>query len=151
MRVYENNLNKVCLLLFHPLIQCTKIHVQWYINRVHLYSVDICVFRLGILGIWIYYILISCRRLVNLSRRVQHFKTCMIDNRPTLLYHLHMVNRWEKLTPLWCFCLYLRYGAGTQPWGNPTSTNAFEPQRHDDGYIEVIGLSTASLVSKHNY
>ena len=54
-----------------------------------------------------------------------------------------------KLMTLWCFCLYLRYGAGTQPWGNPTSTNAFEPQRHDDGYIEVIGLSTASLVSKH--
>jgi len=41
-----------------------------------------------------------------------------------------------------------RYAAGTTPWGNPGSHMAnFEPQRHDDGYLEVIGFTTASLVS----
>jgi hypothetical protein len=40
-----------------------------------------------------------------------------------------------------------KYGAGTVPWGNPSSsTSGFEPQRHDDGYIEIIGFTAASLV-----
>lgn len=33
------------------------------------------------------------------------------------------------------------------PWGNPGDHRDFEPQRHDDGYIEVIGFTMASLVS----
>lgn len=33
------------------------------------------------------------------------------------------------------------------PWGNPGDHHDFEPQRHDDGYIEVIGFTMASLVS----
>jgi diacylglycerol kinase (ATP) len=41
-----------------------------------------------------------------------------------------------------------RYAAGTTPWGNPSlSATNFEPQRHDDGYLEVIGFTAASLVS----
>lgn len=40
-----------------------------------------------------------------------------------------------------------RYCAGTMPWGNPGDHRDFEPQRHDDGYIEVIGFTMASLVS----
>lgn len=40
-----------------------------------------------------------------------------------------------------------RYCAGTMPWGNPGDHREFEPQRHDDGYIEVIGFTMASLVS----
>jgi len=40
-----------------------------------------------------------------------------------------------------------RYCAGTMPWGNPGDHHDFEPQRHDDGYIEVIGFTMASLVS----
>ncbi|XP_060694730.1 diacylglycerol kinase zeta isoform X2 [Hemiscyllium ocellatum] len=40
-----------------------------------------------------------------------------------------------------------RYCAGTVPWGNPSEHHDFEPQRHDDGYIEVIGFTMASLAA----
>uniref|UniRef100_H3AUT4 Diacylglycerol kinase n=1 Tax=Latimeria chalumnae TaxID=7897 RepID=H3AUT4_LATCH len=40
-----------------------------------------------------------------------------------------------------------RYCAGTMPWGNPGEHRDFEPQRHDDGYIEVIGFTMASLAA----
>lgn len=40
-----------------------------------------------------------------------------------------------------------RYCAGTMPWGNTGDHRDFEPQRHDDGCIEVIGFTMASLVS----
>ncbi|XP_053321248.1 diacylglycerol kinase iota isoform X4 [Spea bombifrons] len=40
-----------------------------------------------------------------------------------------------------------RYCAGTIPWGNPSDHRDFEPQRHDDGYIEVIGFTMASLAA----
>ncbi|XP_071414559.1 diacylglycerol kinase zeta isoform X3 [Pithys albifrons albifrons] len=39
-----------------------------------------------------------------------------------------------------------RYCAGTMPWGNPGEHHDFEPQRHDDGCIEVIGFTMTSLV-----
>jgi len=32
------------------------------------------------------------------------------------------------------------------PWGNTGDHRDFEPQRHDDGCIEVIGFTMASLV-----
>ncbi|KAI4880353.1 hypothetical protein NFI96_021117 [Prochilodus magdalenae] len=38
-----------------------------------------------------------------------------------------------------------RYCAGTTPWGNPSDD--FEPQRHDDGCIEVIGFTMTSLAT----
>ncbi|XP_076862285.1 diacylglycerol kinase zeta isoform X3 [Brachyhypopomus gauderio] len=38
-----------------------------------------------------------------------------------------------------------RYCAGTMPWGNPSEH--FEPQRHDDGCIEVIGFTMTSLAT----
>lgn len=41
---------------------------------------------------------------------------------------------------------FYRYCAGTMPWGNPGDHREFEPQRHDDGFIEVIGFTMASLV-----
>ncbi|EAW83873.1 diacylglycerol kinase, iota, isoform CRA_a, partial [Homo sapiens] len=41
-----------------------------------------------------------------------------------------------------------RYCAGTMPWGNPGDHHDFEPQRHDDGYIEVIGFTMASLLKQ---
>lgn len=41
-----------------------------------------------------------------------------------------------------------RYCAGTMPWGHPGEHHDFEPQRHDDGYLEVIGFTMTSLVSK---
>lgn len=37
------------------------------------------------------------------------------------------------------------------PWGNPGDHRDFEPQRHDDGYIEVIGFTMASLVRKVDF
>ena len=40
-----------------------------------------------------------------------------------------------------------RYCAGTMPWGHPGEHHDFEPQRHDDGYLEVIGFTMTSLVS----
>ncbi|KAJ7406093.1 Diacylglycerol kinase zeta [Pitangus sulphuratus] len=42
-----------------------------------------------------------------------------------------------------------RYCAGTMPWGNPGEHHDFEPQRHDDGCIEVIGFTMTSLVGGH--
>ncbi|KAG2469007.1 DGKZ kinase, partial [Polypterus senegalus] len=36
---------------------------------------------------------------------------------------------------------------GTMPWGNTGDHRDFEPQRHDDGCIEVIGFTMASLVA----
>lgn len=41
----------------------------------------------------------------------------------------------------------IRYCAGTMPWGHPGEHHDFEPQRHDDGYLEVIGFTMTSLVS----
>lgn len=41
-----------------------------------------------------------------------------------------------------------RYCAGTMPWGNPGEHHDFEPQRHDDGCLEVIGFTMTSLVSQ---
>ncbi|KAG2463235.1 DGKZ kinase, partial [Polypterus senegalus] len=40
-----------------------------------------------------------------------------------------------------------RYCAGTMPWGNPSEHHDFEPQRHDDGCIEVIGFTKTSLAT----
>lgn len=35
------------------------------------------------------------------------------------------------------------------PWGNTGDHRDFEPQRHDDGCIEVIGFTMASLVRRN--
>uniref|UniRef100_W5LCM7 Diacylglycerol kinase n=1 Tax=Astyanax mexicanus TaxID=7994 RepID=W5LCM7_ASTMX len=43
--------------------------------------------------------------------------------------------------------LNIPYCAGTMPWGNTGDHRDFEPQRHDDGYIEVIGFTMASLAA----
>ncbi|XP_056137574.1 diacylglycerol kinase zeta-like [Lampris incognitus] len=40
-----------------------------------------------------------------------------------------------------------RYCAGTTPWGHPSEHHDFEPQRHDDGCIEVIGFTMTSLAT----
>ncbi|XP_028287158.1 diacylglycerol kinase zeta isoform X2 [Parambassis ranga] len=40
-----------------------------------------------------------------------------------------------------------RYCAGTVPWGHPSDHQDFEPQRHDDGCIEVIGFTMTSLAT----
>ncbi|AWP09050.1 putative diacylglycerol kinase zeta-like [Scophthalmus maximus] len=40
-----------------------------------------------------------------------------------------------------------RYCAGTMPWGHPSEHQDFEPQRLDDGCIEVIGFTMTSLAT----
>uniref|UniRef100_A0AAY4EJP4 Diacylglycerol kinase n=1 Tax=Denticeps clupeoides TaxID=299321 RepID=A0AAY4EJP4_9TELE len=40
-----------------------------------------------------------------------------------------------------------RYCAGTTPWGNTTEHRDFDPQRHDDGFLEVIGFTMTSLAT----
>lgn len=47
------------------------------------------------------------------------------------------------------FYFHYRYASGTTPWGNPNAIG-FEPQRHDDGHLEVIGFTYSSLVSNFN-
>ncbi|VDQ02277.1 unnamed protein product [Trichobilharzia regenti] len=68
--------------------------------------------------------------------------------------HITLMCDDEDLTPLirslkpHCI-LFLnipRYGSGTLPWGNPAAE--FQPQRIDDGYIEVIGLTSTTLTNK---
>ncbi|KAL5010955.1 hypothetical protein ScPMuIL_013260 [Solemya velum] len=39
-----------------------------------------------------------------------------------------------------------RYASGTTPWGNPSAIG-FEPQRHDDRYLEVLGFTYSSLAA----
>lgn len=52
----------------------------------------------------------------------------------------------DDLSKCVCVCVY-RYCAGTVPWGHPSEHYDFEPQRLDDGFIEVIGFTMTSLVS----
>ncbi|KAL1764670.1 diacylglycerol kinase zeta isoform X1 [Sigmodon hispidus] len=40
-----------------------------------------------------------------------------------------------------------RYCAGTMPWDHPGEHHDFEPQRHDDSYLEVIGFTMTSLAA----
>ncbi|KAK6319761.1 hypothetical protein J4Q44_G00088680 [Coregonus suidteri] len=42
-------------------------------------------------------------------------------------------------------CSMQGYCAGTKPWGHHSEHLDFEPQRHDDGCIEVIGFTMTSL------
>ncbi|CAH1798907.1 unnamed protein product, partial [Owenia fusiformis] len=54
----------------------------------------------------------------------------------------------SKIKDLRIHCLVFlnipKYASGTTPWG---STASFEPQRHDDGYLEVLGFTAASLAA----
>lgn len=56
----------------------------------------------------------------------------------------------SKVQELKLHCLLFlnipRYASGTTPWGNPNAIG-FEPQRHDDGHIEVIGFTYSSLAT----
>ncbi|NXE25010.1 DGKZ kinase, partial [Ardeotis kori] len=53
---------------------------------------------------------------------------------------------WRGLS-MHCLLSLHRYCAGTMPWGNPGEHHDFEPQRHDDGCIEVIGFTMTSLAA----
>lgn len=57
----------------------------------------------------------------------------------------------EKLQETKPLCLLFvnisSYSAGTSPWGHPGKDSEFQPQRQDDGYLEVIGLTTGTLAT----
>ena len=55
------------------------------------------------------------------------------------------LSRLKQQTNFFCI-FFFRYASGTVPWGNPNASG-FEPQKHDDGYLEVIGFTYSSLVS----
>ncbi|ELT95564.1 hypothetical protein CAPTEDRAFT_165134 [Capitella teleta] len=70
--------------------------------------------------------------------------------------HIHVecdgVDVTPKIRELKLHCLLFlniqKYAAGTAPWGSPSlSATNFEPQRHDDGYLEVIGFTAAGLAA----
>lgn len=56
----------------------------------------------------------------------------------------------SKVQELKIICLLFlnipRYSSGTTPWGNPNAIG-FDPQRHDDGQMEVIGFTYSSLAT----
>ncbi|XP_012941356.1 diacylglycerol kinase zeta [Aplysia californica] len=57
-----------------------------------------------------------------------------------------------KIQDMKLHCLLIlnipRYASGTLPWGNPNAVG-FEPQTHDDGYLEIIGFTYSSLATLH--
>lgn len=64
------------------------------------------------------------------------------------------VDMGPKIRELKLHCLLFlnipKYSSGTSPWGS--TNNSFAPPQHDDGMLEVIGLTTAQLVStSHAY
>ncbi|XP_066930734.1 diacylglycerol kinase zeta-like isoform X2 [Clytia hemisphaerica] len=56
----------------------------------------------------------------------------------------------EKIKDLKPLCLIFlnisSYSAGTSPWGNPSSDH-YLPQSCDDGYLEIIGLTSRAMVT----
>ncbi|XP_059141067.1 diacylglycerol kinase zeta-like [Physella acuta] len=56
----------------------------------------------------------------------------------------------QKIQDMKLHCLLIlnipRYASGTLPWGNPNAVG-FEPQTHDDGFLEVIGFTYSSLAT----
>ncbi|XP_078000630.1 diacylglycerol kinase zeta-like isoform X2 [Glandiceps talaboti] len=57
----------------------------------------------------------------------------------------------QKVKDLKLHCLLFlnipKYSAGTTPWGNPSTASypQFEAQRHDDGFLEVIGFTPSQI------
>ncbi|XP_050392923.1 diacylglycerol kinase zeta isoform X2 [Patella vulgata] len=56
----------------------------------------------------------------------------------------------QKIQDMKLHCLLIlnipRYASGTLPWGNPNAVG-FEHQRHDDGFLEIIGFTYSSLAA----
>ncbi|ESO87278.1 hypothetical protein LOTGIDRAFT_107128, partial [Lottia gigantea] len=56
----------------------------------------------------------------------------------------------QKIQDMKIHCLLIlnipRYASGTLPWGNPNAVG-FEPQRHDDGFLEIVGFTYSSLAT----
>ncbi|XP_042298989.1 diacylglycerol kinase zeta isoform X3 [Sceloporus undulatus] len=83
------------------------------------------------------------------------FSDFLMGSSKDLAKHIKVVCDGTDLTPkiqdLKPQCLVFlnipRYCAGTMPWGNPGEHHDFDPQRHDDGCLEVIGFTMTSLAA----
>ncbi|NIG58363.1 diacylglycerol kinase zeta isoform 1 [Pontoporia blainvillei] len=83
------------------------------------------------------------------------FSDFLMGSSKDLAKHIRVVCDGTDLTPkiqdLKPQCIVFlnipRYCAGTMPWGHPGEHHDFEPQRHDDGYLEVIGFTMTSLAA----
>ncbi|XP_057604174.1 diacylglycerol kinase zeta isoform X3 [Hippopotamus amphibius kiboko] len=83
------------------------------------------------------------------------FSDFLMGSSKDLAKHIRVVCDGTDLTPkiqeLKPQCIVFlnipRYCAGTMPWGHPGERHDFEPQRHDDGYLEVIGFTMTSLAA----
>ncbi|XP_051822092.1 diacylglycerol kinase zeta isoform X1 [Antechinus flavipes] len=83
------------------------------------------------------------------------FSDFLMGSSKDLAKHIRVVCDGTDLTPkiqdLKPQCIVFlnipRYCAGTMPWGHPGDHHDFEPQRHDDGYLEVIGFTMTSLAA----
>ncbi|XP_062973536.1 diacylglycerol kinase zeta isoform X2 [Elgaria multicarinata webbii] len=83
------------------------------------------------------------------------FSDFLMGSSKDLAKHIKVVCDGTDLTPkiqdLKPQCLVFlnipRYCAGTMPWGNPGEHHDFEPQRHDDGCLEVIAFTMTSLAA----
>nr|XP_025734699.1 diacylglycerol kinase zeta isoform X12 [Callorhinus ursinus] len=90
-----------------------------------------------------------------LSRPQTAFSDFLMGSSKDLAKHIRVVCDGTDLTPkiqdLKPQCIVFlnipRYCAGTMPWGHPGEHHDFEPQRHDDGYLEVIGFTMTSLAA----
>ena len=58
--------------------------------------------------------------------------------------HLSRTNTWIS------HVLCCRYASGCAPWGSPSGSSNYSPQRHDDGCLEVIGLTTTTMVGLYS-
>uniref|UniRef100_A0A3B4VJ85 Diacylglycerol kinase n=1 Tax=Seriola dumerili TaxID=41447 RepID=A0A3B4VJ85_SERDU len=75
------------------------------------------------------------------------FSDFLMGSSKDLSKHIKVVVSSTDSCNVFCLCVVFRYCAGTTPWGNPSEHHDFEPQRHDDGYIEVIGFTMTSLAT----
>lgn len=83
---------------------------------------------------------------VSYSHRVLQVYYVTIQINQLWIYAILCIWSWSWLDYYTnCVMFSCRYASGTLPWGNP-NTPGFEPQRHDDGYLEVIGFTYSSLV-----
>ncbi|XP_072820478.1 diacylglycerol kinase iota isoform X5 [Vicugna pacos] len=81
-----------------------------------------------------------CKKQIQKNSTVVFEIKCSMQGQPFLISYREALEIYPNM-------LKLSYCAGTMPWGNPGDHHDFEPQRHDDGYIEVIGFTMASLAA----